>query len=260
MSRILTWSLLGAAAAVALWWWSPATDEVPELGSGLMFDRIARRYDATNRVMSLGMDMGWRRKLVTSLTLTATDRVLDLATGTGDVAILEGRSGARVLGVDPSARMLEVGRSKVTAARLDSSVTLVEGDATNLSKLENASFDKISIAFGIRNIPDLPGALSEMRRVAAPGATLAILEFCDPEGSVLAPIARLFVRHVVPRIGAFLSGAHWAEYRHLERSIAAFPKPTDFAALIANAGFRVDSTTFLGFGSVALYIGEAAGA
>lgn len=237
----------------------PSTDGeyIPALGSGLMFDRIAHRYDVTNRVMSLGMDLRWRQKMVDAMAVKPSDRVLDLATGTADVAILEGRIGATVLGIDPSEQMLNLGRHKISTARLDSNVTLVTGDATHLVDLQNASFDKISIAFGIRNIPDFNTALSEMRRVAADRATLAIMEFCEPEHGLLAPVARLFIRHAIPRLGAFLSGAHWAEYRHLQASIAAFPPPSDFAKLISQAGFRVRSISYLGFGSVALYLAVA---
>ncbi|KAJ8604535.1 hypothetical protein CTAYLR_000969 [Chrysophaeum taylorii] len=232
---------------------SPASESGDFLGSGSMFDRIATRYDLANRFMSLGLDRGWRRHMVEALDVTSRDRVLDLATGTADVAILEGRRGARVLGVDPSERMLEVGRTKVAAEGLD--VVLVAGDATRLDTLEDNSFDKVSIAFGIRNIPDVPAALSEMARIAAPNATLAILEFCEPEGGIfLAPIARLFIRHVVPRLGALLSGAHWAEYRHLQTSIAKFPAPPRFAELVADAGLEVVSISYLAFGSVALYV------
>lgn len=246
-------SLLAAVVAVVAMLMLRPQQSYDDMGTGTMFDRIATRYDGTNRVLSLGMDSGWRRVMVDALALTASDRVLDLATGTADVAILEGASGATVLGIDPSEQMLEVGRGKVRAAGLDEFVVLKRGDATGLA-LANATFDKLSIAFGIRNIPDVAAALGEMRRLAAPGATLAILEFCEPVDGPLAPVARLFIRHVVPFLGAMFSGAHWDEYRHLQTSIAKFPPPPQFAAMIADAGFTVDATTFLAFGSVALYI------
>ncbi|KAH8047276.1 2-octaprenyl-6-methoxy-1,4-benzoquinone methylase [Aureococcus anophagefferens] len=138
---------------------APAED----LGTGQMFNRIARRYDLANKFMSLGMDQGWRRGLVAALELAPSDRVLDLATGTADVAILEGAAGPAVLGVDPSANMLAIGRTKVAAAGLDGTVELALGDATDLEHLADGGFDKISISFGIRNIPDVDGA----RRCAA---------------------------------------------------------------------------------------------
>ena len=232
---------------------APAED----LGTGQMFNRIARRYDLANKFMSLGMDQGWRRGLVAALELAPSDRVLDLATGTADVAILEGAAGPRVLGVDPSANMLAIGRTKVAAAGLDGTVELALGDATDLEHLADGAFDKISISFGIRNIPDVDGALREMRRVAAPGATLAVMEFCEPTEGFLAPAARLFIKHVVPRLGALLSGARWDEYNHLQRSIAAFPPPPAFRSKVERAGFATRPPVFYAAGSVALYVGTA---
>lgn len=255
--RVFTFGAISVAVALAaMWLWREEQSPSERLGSGQMFDRIATRYDLTNRVLSLGLDVGWRKIMVDALSIQGTDRVLDLATGTADVAILEGRSGAIVLGVDPSERMLEVGREKVSEADLAQTVTLHVGDATSLT-FENETFDKISIAFGIRNIPRPELALAEMRRVSANGATLVVMEFCEPEDGLLAPVARFFIRHVVPRLGAFLSGAHWAEYRHLQESIAAFPAPPAFSRMIEAAGFRVESVKYLGVGSVALYTATA---
>lgn len=153
--------------------------------------------------------------------------------------------------------MLAIGRDKVKAASLDDRVVLELGDATDLKGLEDGSFDKISISFGIRNIPNLDAALREMRRVAAPGATLAVMEFCEPEKGLLAPVARLFIKHVVPRLGAVLSGARWDEYNHLQKSIAAFPPPTAFQAKIEHAGFAAQAPVFYACGSVALYLAKA---
>ena len=168
-----------------------------------------------------------------------------------------GRDGAAsVLGVDPSPKMLAIGRVKVALAALSTRVELRDGDATSLADLEDASFDKISMSFGIRNVPEFALVLREMRRVAASNATLAILEFCEPETGPLAPLARLFIRHVVPRLGALVSGAKWSEYQHLQRSIAAFPPPTAFAQHVRDAGFEVEPVRFLGFGAVALYVAK----
>uniref|UniRef100_A0A7S3JWZ7 2-methoxy-6-polyprenyl-1,4-benzoquinol methylase, mitochondrial n=1 Tax=Aureoumbra lagunensis TaxID=44058 RepID=A0A7S3JWZ7_9STRA len=242
---------------ILLYWFGKPNEENrdDDLGHGSMFDRIAGRYDRTNRVMSLGMDKGWRRVLVRALDLKANDNVLDLATGTADVAILEAHAGAgKVLGIDPSANMISIGREKLVHESVQDRVSLELGDATQLDTLTNKSFDKISIAFGIRNIPNIPQALIEMRRVAKPKAILAILEFCEPESGPLAPIARFFIRFIVPRIGALLSGAHWNEYRHLQASIAAFPSPSKFAHIINQAGFHVYEIRLLAFGSVALYL------
>ena len=205
--------------------------------------------------MSLGMDMGWRHRLVDALQIGPDDRVLDLGTGTADVALLEAaRGAAAVLGVDPSANMLAVGREKVAAGGLGGVVTLEEGDAQALARLANASFDKVSISFAIRNVPDRAAALREMRRVvkARPESRVVVMEFCEPEEGPLAPLARAFIRHAVPRIGALLSGKR-EEYLHLQRSIAAFPPPAEFAELMRASGLDVLDVALLNFGSVALY-------
>ena len=256
----MRWALVAVAAAALAGVYVSRLEEgeaAEDLGTGQMFNRIAKRYDLANKFMSLGMDQGWRRGMVGALALRASDRVLDLATGTADVAILEGATANKVVGVDPSENMLAIGRQKVSAAGLDGAVELRLGDATRLSELGDGTFDKISISFGIRNIPDVDGALREMRRVAAPGATLAVMEFCEPEEGLLAPVARAFIKHVVPRLGAVLSGARWDEYNHLQKSIAAFPPPAAFRAKVEGAGFSAAAPVFYAAGSVALYVATA---
>ncbi|MCC6553838.1 MAG: ubiquinone/menaquinone biosynthesis methyltransferase, partial [Polyangiaceae bacterium] len=141
-----------------------------------MFDAIARRYDLLNRVLSLGLDQGWRRKAARALELRPGATVVDLATGTADLAITIAREhGARVIGIDPSEGMLAIGREKVRAAGLEGRIELYTGDAERI-ELEDRSADGISIAFGIRNVPDRPRALREMARVARPGGRIVILE------------------------------------------------------------------------------------
>ena len=134
-----------------------------DLGSGSMFDLIAEKYDVTNKLISLGSDVAWRRQLVASLDLKEGDVVLDLATGTADVAIMLAQNGpnSRVVGVDPSAKMLEFGRRKVSEQGLDGRVELFQGDAQRLSGYETNGYDKCCISFGIRNIPDRVAALKE---------------------------------------------------------------------------------------------------
>lgn len=222
---------------------TPATT-TQELGSGRMFDRIARRYDVLNRVLSLGSDQRWRRAVVRSLEPRAGRRFLDLATGTADLAILLARAGADVVGVDPSVQMLSVGREKVTRGALDARVSLLEGIAEKIPSAD-ASFDGACIAFGIRNVPDRDAGLREMLRVVRPGGRLAILELNEPREGVLAPFARVHVHSVVPWIGSILSGDR--EYRYLARSIAAFPQPDAFCEKIRSAGWtdvRVRRFTF----------------
>lgn len=224
----------------------------PRSGSGEMFDAIAPRYDLLNRLMSLGIDRRWRRKAVASLRLKAGQTLVDLATGTADVAILAARQepGLQVRGIDPSERMLEFGRGKVERAGLADRLTLSSGSAEALP-LENESVDAISMAFGIRNVPDRPKALAEMRRVLRVGGRVAILELSEPRGGPLGAIARFHVHEVVPRLGAWLSGAR--EYRYLQSSIAAFPPPDSFAQLMRDAGFSQVKARPLTFGTCCLF-------
>ncbi len=226
-------------------------------GSGAMFDGIAHRYDLVNRVISLGIDQSWRRKTVRSLQLPAQARVLDLATGTADLAMLVARThlDAELTGVDPSAKMLAVGQRKLDLTGLASRVELLVGDAQALP-FPDAHFDGVCIAFGIRNVPDRLLGLREMARVTRPGGRVAILELSEPRGGILGPLARFHVHSIVPTVGALLSGAH--EYRYLQKSIAAFPAPEQFAALMAEAGLRVLAATPLTFGVCHLYVGEPA--
>ncbi len=230
--------------------------ETTTLGSGEMFDRIARRYDMLNRVLSMGIDHGWRRRTVKSLGLDAIAKpeVLDLATGTGDLAIAIARThpAARVRGTDPSKNMLEIGLEKVRARKLEDRVTLSLGDAQEIA-LPDASLDAVTISFGIRNVPDRRRALREMARVTRPGGIVAVLELGEPRRGIVGPFARFHIRHVVPQLGALLSGAK--EYRYLQRSIAAFPEPEEFAAMMEAAGLRTTFTP-LTFGVCNLYVGR----
>ncbi|MEM9293172.1 MAG: bifunctional demethylmenaquinone methyltransferase/2-methoxy-6-polyprenyl-1,4-benzoquinol methylase UbiE [Acidobacteriota bacterium] len=227
----------------------------PADGSGVMFDGIAASYDRVNRVLSLGLDRGWRRRTVSALELPpeAPSRVLDLATGTADLALEIGKRYplCSVEGVDPSRQMLHLGRQKAQQRDLDSRVQLLEGDAQQLSYGED-HFDAVTIAFGIRNVPDRPAALREMARVTRPGGRIAILELAEPDGGLLAPLARFHIRTVVPLLGAWLSGDR--EYRYLQRSIAAFPTPSDFAQLMSQCGLEVLRVEPLTFGVCTLYV------
>jgi len=182
--------------------------------------------------------------------------VLDVATGTADLAIACARAGARVAGVDPSAGMLAVGERKVAAAGLADRVALVAGDAQSLA-FAGGEFDGACMAFGIRNIPDRPRALVELWRVLRPGGRLAILELTEPRGGPLAALARFHIHKVVPFLGALLSGAR--EYLYLQASIAAFPPPLEFAATVAAAGFEAVEARPLTFGVATLFLARRPG-
>jgi demethylmenaquinone methyltransferase/2-methoxy-6-polyprenyl-1,4-benzoquinol methylase len=220
-----------------------------------MFDAIAHRYDLLNRILSLGVDQGWRRRAVRAMALPAAGRALDLATGTGDLALRIARTHPEVgvVGVDPSEGMLVVGRRKVARAGLEERVELVLGDACSLP-FEDGTFDGTSIAFGIRNVVDRPRALAEMARVTRPGGRVVVLDLSEPRRGLLGPLARFHVRVLVPRIGALLSGAR--EYRYLQESIAAFPTPAEFAEAMEQTGLVVREVIPLTFGVAHLYVAE----
>jgi demethylmenaquinone methyltransferase/2-methoxy-6-polyprenyl-1,4-benzoquinol methylase len=224
-------------------------------GSGAMFDAIARRYDLLNRLISLGIDQSWRRQTVAALELRPGARILDLATGTADLAILVARTepGASVVGLDPSQGMLGVGREKLERGGLSERIELISGDAEQLP-FEDRSFDGICMAFGIRNVPDRDRALREMARVTRPGARVAILELSEPRGGLLGPLARFHIHTVVPTLGRLLSGQR--EYHYLQRSIAAFPPAEAFTARIQAAGLEPLETRPLTFGVCHLYVAK----
>jgi len=220
-----------------------------------MFDQIAGRYDLLNRLMSMGIDQSWRRKTVAAMQLPAGARVLDLATGTGDLALMIARlhPDAHVVGSDPSSRMLEVGAQKVARSGLGARVELELGDAQALPYGDDV-FDACCIAFGIRNIPNRSAALSEMARVTKPGGRVAVLELGEPSVGWLSTVARFHVRQVIPRIGGMLSGSR--EYKYLQESIAAFPAADEFAEQMRASGLRVLDVRPLTFGACTLFVAE----
>ena len=227
-------------------------------GSGAMFDQIAPRYDLLNRLMSLGLDRRWRRLLVRSLALGPAAGVLDVATGTGDVALAIARAhgDATVVGIDPSVEMLAVARGKVASAGLEGAVRLVEGDAQRLP-FGDDFFSAACISFGIRNVPDRELGLREMARVTRPGGVVAVLELGEPRDSWLAPAASWHAHRVVPRMGALISGAE--AYDYLSRSVAAFPPAAEFAGMMEAAGLTGVTVRPLGFGAAHLYVSRVAG-
>jgi demethylmenaquinone methyltransferase/2-methoxy-6-polyprenyl-1,4-benzoquinol methylase len=229
-------------------------------GSGAMFDRIARRYDLLNRVLSLGLDQRWRRLTVSALQLEAGNRVLDLATGTGDLAFAMLRScpGASVYGLDPSPAMLAVAQEKweraiAAGGGAPDRLELGVGEAETLP-FDDGAFDSVAIAFGLRNVPDRERALREMARVTRPGGRIAILELGEPRGPVLGRLARLHIHVILPRIGALLSGSR--EYRYLEKSIAAFPPPEQVTAMMERSGIEPLEARGLTFGACYLFVGR----
>ena len=168
-----------------------------------MFDAIAARYDFLNHLLSAGIDTRWRKRAIRSLALTGRERVLDLCTGTADLAIAAIRAqpaAARVVGVDFAGAMLQVARDKIARGRLGDRVALVRGDATRIP-VRDAAVDAITIAFGIRNVEQVPLACADMHRVLRPGGRLAILEFAVPTIPGLGPLYLWYLHHVLPRVG-----------------------------------------------------------
>jgi len=225
-------------------------------GSGQMFDRICERYDFLNRVMSLGIDGRWRKRAVQALG-SDIGYVLDLATGTADVAIEVARRipNSRVLGLDPSDGMLRVGQRKVEKAGLANRVTFKKGDGQRIAASDDA-FDAAIMAFGIRNVARRERCLRELGRVVRPGGPVVVLELSEPRGGhPLAFGAGLWKRYVVPRLGSALSST--PEYAYLERSIRAFPRPDEFLELMATCGLRGGKAEPLTFGAATLFTARA---
>ncbi len=223
-------------------------------GSGQMFDQIAKRYDLLNRIISMGLDQGWRKQLIESM--PKTGEILDLATGTADVAISIAKLNphVQITGLDPSVGMLEVGIEKIKRLGLDSRITLLEGSALDMP-FETDRFDGVCVAFGIRNFADRLKGLKEMARITRKGGIVSILELSEPrENGILSPFVKFHVHHVVPFLGALLSGH--AEYRYLQKSVAAFPAPNVFGEMMKEAGL-VDVEIFrMTFGVAHLYVAK----
>lgn len=218
-----------------------------------MFTGIARRYDRANDVLSLGVHRRWRSAAVRASRAKEGDDVLDLATGTGDLALAFRRAvgAGRVVGLDFSAGMLRQAAAKV--ARRKARVDLVRGDALALP-VPAASFDVASIAFGIRNVDDPARCVAEMARAVRPGGRVVVLEFGTPGGAI-GPAYRWYSRHVMPRVGQLVTGDR-AAFEYLPRTAAAFPCGERFVALMrAAAPFASIETRRLTGGVVWLYVG-----
>ncbi len=228
-------------------------DKAPSRIAG-MFDAIAGRYDLLNTVLSLGLDRYWRRRAIASLNLTGTERVLDVCSGTADVAIGTARAlpgSHRVVGVDFAGAMLAVGRDKIRAAGLSGRVQLVRGDAMRLP-VADASVDAVTIAFGIRNVQVTDAACRELLRTLKPGGRLAILEFGLPQAPGLRQLYAWYFLRVLPRVGSLVS-RHGGAYSYLPASVGAFPWGQDFADVLTRAGFVGASSRPLTLGVVYLY-------
>ena len=221
-----------------------------------MFDKIARHYDFLNHFLSLGIDRQWRREAVALLSGVAGGNVLDVATGTGDVALLIARTypGTQVTGVDISEKMLDIARHKLDKRQLVSDVTFETGDSENL-QFEDNSFDAITVAFGVRNYGDLQKGLQEMYRVVKPGGKAIILEFTRPRSFPFRQVFNGYFKHLLPLIGKLRSRDNRA-YRYLYESVQAFPDHDDFNAELTRAGWQNPKFKTLTLGICAIYTAE----
>jgi demethylmenaquinone methyltransferase / 2-methoxy-6-polyprenyl-1,4-benzoquinol methylase len=219
-----------------------------------MFDAIAPRYDLLNHVLSAGLDTRWRQRAVDELPVNST-RVLDLCTGTADLAVATARRrSSAIVGMDFSGAMLRLGLSKVRELGLEQRIRLVRADATTIP-LTNATCDAATIAFGIRNVDQPERALAEISRVLRPGGRLVILEFGQPRIPGVRTLYTWYFRYMLPLVGRIVS-KHQNAYSYLPASVGAFPSPAEFSSLIQSHGFATVRAVPLTFGIVYLYVAE----
>jgi demethylmenaquinone methyltransferase / 2-methoxy-6-polyprenyl-1,4-benzoquinol methylase len=236
-----------------------APDKTPDRIAG-MFDAIAPRYDLLNHLLSAGIDRRWRARMIASLNLTGRETLIDVCTGTADVALEARRAtgttgsrgtAARVLGVDFAGAMLALGQQKVHSAGEQRHIALVRGDAMRIPAPDGVA-DAATVAFGVRNVQNAEVACRELARVLRPGGRLAILEFSVPRIPGLASLYRWYFSRVLPLVGRAISG-HSGAYSYLPASVGAFPPPNEFVTLLRHSGFGGVQAVPLTFGIVYLY-------
>lgn len=232
-------------------------DKTPSRIAG-MFDAIAPRYDLLNHLLSAGLDRRWRARAIAALDLPPGARVLDLCTGTGDLAVaaVQQGTGVSAVGVDFAGRMLALAAEKKARLGFGPAIHLVRGDGMKIP-LAGGSCDAATIGFGIRNIVDPGAALAELARVLRPGGGLAILEFGEPRIPGIRTMYAWYFKYVLPLVGRTVS-KHRSAYSYLPASVTAFPPPAEFARLIAAAGFSHVRAVPLTFGIVYLYVARRA--
>ena len=232
------------------------TDQTKKEEVREMFDNIAPKYDLLNHTLSMSIDRVWRRRVVGEVRRAKPGRILDVATGTGDLAIAMARRirDVQVLGVDLSEQMLAVARRKIEARGLDERIVLDRGDAERLA-VADASVDVATVAFGVRNFGDLGAGLRELARTIKPGGKVVILEFSRPRNRVFRALYEFYSYKILPRIGGLVSRDKRA-YEYLPASVGEFPAPEEFMAMMARAGFRNCRARSQSFGIAQIYIGE----
>ncbi len=224
-----------------------------------MFSAIAQRYDFLNRMLSAGRDRVWRREAIRSTGLPSGGRLMDICTGTADMALEAARQfrAAKVAGVDFSAPMIDLGRKKIARADVADRVHLAIASAEALP-FRDQVFDGATVAFGLRNVPARRQALAEMRRVLKPGGRGVVLEFTTPPGRLFRRVYLWYFHRILPVIGGVISG-HRSAYAYLPASVSDFPSPRELATWMTEAGFRDVSYRLLTGGIVAIHVGIKSG-
>lgn len=221
-----------------------------------MFDDVASKYDFLNRFLSMGIDQGWRRKAIRRLKPIKPQSILDVATGTGDFAMMTYKmlTPQKITGIDISKGMLEVGREKVAKEKLSAYIQLMEGDSENLPFKDN-SFDAVTVSFGVRNFQNLEKGIAEMYRILKPGGKLVILEFSRPKNPVFKLLYKIYMQVVTPNVGKMISKSKTA-YQYLNDSIMVFPERKDFVTVMDSVGFTSTSYEALTMGICCIYEGN----
>lgn len=233
-----------------------ASDESKKEQVKNMFDKIAFRYDFLNRFLSFGIDKSWRRKALSMLKGDAPAVILDVATGTGDFAIMADAilHPQKIVGIDISEGMLEIGRKKLQKAGLANRIELKEGDSEAISFPEN-SFDAVTVAFGVRNFESLEQGLVEIKRVMRPGAKLIVVEATYPSTPVIRQLFHFYMNYVTPVIGKLFSKNRQA-YQYLNDSVKHFPEKKNFIKVLNQLGYRNAFYKTLTLGTCTIYCAE----
>ena len=237
---------------------------MPEEGSDLskkeqvagMFDSIAYRYDFLNRFLSAGIDITWRKNALKELKKLDPKKILDVATGTADVAIMATNSlqPEKIIGIDISDGMLDFGRKKIEKLNLGKVIELVNGDSETINFADN-SFDAVTVAFGVRNFQNLEKGLGEIKRVLRPGGKLVVLEFSKPKSIGIKQLYNVYMKVVAPGMGKLFSKNRNA-YKYLDESIKKFPEGKNFTTILDNLGYRNTYCKPQSLGICSIYCGE----
>jgi demethylmenaquinone methyltransferase/2-methoxy-6-polyprenyl-1,4-benzoquinol methylase len=220
-----------------------------------MFDDIAFRYDFLNRFLSAGIDVRWRKKAIRQVKALQPKKILDVATGTADVAIMASAilKPEKIIGIDISDGMLEVGRKKIEKAGLKGIIELLNGDSETIN-FEDNSFDAVTVAFGVRNFQHLEKGLSEILRVLKPGGKLVVLEFSRPKMPGVRTMYNLYMKLICPNVGKLFSKNRNA-YKYLDESIQKFPEGKNFTLILDNLGYSNTYCKPLSLGICSIYCG-----